>query len=412
MKNIHATLEKALMTIMAVFFAAPLLLFLPTLFMRTGTPQGSSLVGVEIGQTSVPFSWPAFFHARYQESLAEQFNRGFPCRSMLIRCINEIYFRLFKTCSMKQGQESVITVGRNDTLYETAYLREYCLQRPDADQFLPLVRDIKRLQDVCERLGMGFVVVISPSKAAIFPEDIPARWLRHYDPRPRSYDLFLPLVRQQGIHCVDGHALTAEAKNRAPTPIFPKGGIHWGQYGAWVTANAVLAELHAQGKALQPMEYSGVRISNSPRGEDEDLLHLMNMIVPWHYPVAQLSIQPAEGRPVPRPNLVIIGDSFSQMTAILFSESKQFSEIEYYFYYTGSKRSFVDGDFQVVSSPVKPLDFDREIFAADCLVLELNEQGMPDPHHLRTFVSDALAHLPEANKPKPPFLYERSGGGK
>lgn len=413
MKMLPPRFERLFMVMMALFFALPLPLTILAhvqQFKKVFRFGGKlRLAGMQSAPSIAPFSRSALFNAKYQESLARFFDEEFFGRGPLIKLTNEIYFRLFKTCPMKSAS---LAVGREDTLYEELYLEEYCFQRIDKDKLSPLVRNIKHLQDACERNGTGFVLLITPSKAAVDPQFIPSEWMRGYDPKPRGYAELLPLLKDQGVHYVDGHALTVKAKSRAPAPVFPKGGIHWGQYAAWSTANALLALLHTQGIALQPMEYSSLRVSDIPKDSDSDILDLMNLAVPWRYPVAELEIKPIATSVSPRPNLVIIGGSFILQLADLLKVSNQFSEIDYYYYYKIYRKSYADGKSRLVENPVPSIDFAREIFAADCLVLEINEGIIPTQHHLSDFLSDALKNAPVAGKPKEPFRYESLKIGK
>jgi len=404
MKYIQSRAERVLMVVIILFLTVPL----PFTLLSQWKPLKKSLRmghlnGVQLEQTYTPFSWSALFHSKYQESVSRFFDNEFFGRAHLINIANELYFRLFKVSPMSS---TFVFVGKKDTLYEYIYLSEYCLDRRRKSELEPLVRDIRKLQDACARRGMGFTVLITPSKASIYPELIPGDWARRQDPRPRAYEEFLPLLKEQGIHVVDGHAIMVAGMDKAPAPIFPKGGIHWGAYGAWLTANALIAELQSQGKALQPVEYSGMRVSNNPKGEDADLLQLMNLLIPWHYPVADFTVKQAAPRN-PRPGMVMVGGSFMWKLCGLLSESRQFSEIDCFYYYKLLKKTFVDGKSRVTAEPVQSINFDREIFAADNLVLEINESVIPSaPNHLINFTADALEHLPAEGSPKEPFLYE------
>ena len=160
---------------------------------------------------------------------------------MFIRVINEIYLRGFHLAPVG------VLIGPHLSLIEPAYLEEYCLVRHEADELRPFVQDLRRFQDFCASQGTAFVLVITPSKATLYPENMPAGWLRRYHPGPRDYDHLLPLLRERGIHYVDGHRLTTELKARPPVPVFPIGGIHWGDPTALATTNAALGVLAGQG---------------------------------------------------------------------------------------------------------------------------------------------------------------------
>lgn len=392
------------MALIALFLFAPLPL---TILFQYVRPWGAwvrtgALAGFETSRACSLFSWNALRHAEFQKSCAAKFDAEFAGRTGLIFLTNETYFRLFKICLMKSAG---LVVGKEGTLYEAGYVEEYCLRRTQTVPLSPLARDLKRLQEACQRTGTAFVVLISPSKAAIYPEYIPDSWMRRYDPRPRAYEDLVASLRREGVHYVDGHAITAEAKSHAPAPVFPKGGTHWSQYAAWLTTNAMIASLQSQGRPLRPVEYEALKVSDRPTGEDADILALLNLAVPWRYPVAELKIKQAPGQD-PRPTLAISGGSFVWKIAHLLNDSRQCSEIDFYSYYKTYKTAFANGAFKVVAVPVKSVDFKREIYAADCLVLEVNEATLCWPTTTRSFVDDALEHAPDGQKPKAQFRYE------
>ena len=403
MKQPRMILEKIFVVILIAMFFTPLVIGVLRFSDHFNRWFSETVLnGCTITDPPVAFSPASVSAARYQASLASEFNRQFAGRTALIRWANEIHFRLFKVCSMNS---EYMTVGRNHTLYETAYLREYFIERPGAEEVRSLVREIKRMQDGCERLGIGFALLITPCKPAIQPEDVPDAWLRRFDPRPRSYDRLIPLLKENRIRFVDGHALCIAAKAAAPVPMFPKGGTHWGAYAVAITTNALLAEFRTQGRDLRELDTCNPQVSTDPTGSDSDLLDLMNLTLPWHYPVFRTDVNPRCFGDNKRPHLVMVGGSFMWQVAELLDRSRQFSTIDCHFYYRLSRKRFLDGIRQESSSR-RPLDFDREIFAADCLVLELNEQVPPGRNHLRAFASDALACLPDPTAPKLPFAGE------
>jgi hypothetical protein len=72
-------------------------------------------------------------------------------------------------------------------------------------------------------------------------------------------------------------------------------------------------------------------------------------------------------------------------------------KLDFYFYYKLAKVSVVDGNELPEISPAPDLDFERDVFQADCLIIEMNEQQMSEPdNRVGNFVRDALEHRPKA----------------
>ncbi len=401
-----ARLEKILVLLLVAGFALPVPLGLWLLIPANKTPatvwlRNRTLSGIQIKPKAVALSRASLLSSRYQAFLAQFYDLHFAGRELLIRVLDEVYLHAFHT--MPSGQ----IVGPRLSLIEPAYTEEYCLRRGDDQALRSLAGDLRTMQDFCAARGIPFALVITPSKAAIYPEELPANWLRLYQSAPRYYDLFLPLLQEKGIHYVDGHRLAVEMKPTAKTPLFPLGGIHWSDPLALATANGLLEMLARQGFGVQPIHDYRTRYSNDPKDQDCDLANLVNNVSAWHYPVATVTVQPTAGQNPYHPNLVAVGGSFTWKLLELLDVSRQFSELECYFYYTAYKSSILNGERHTITKPTAPLNFETEVFAADALVLEVNEQTLYTPAlHLTSFLHDALAVLPDPHAAKAPFHYE------
>ena len=116
----------------------------------------------------------------------------------------------------------------------------------------------------------------------------------------------------------------------------------------------------------------------------------------WRYPCERLTIAARPTPPERQLKLVTVGASFSWELLRQLSSSGQFSETDLFFYYKVRKSVVDNGNVRDIrGDPATPLDFEREIFGADCLLLEINEASALYPeHHLSHFVADALAAQP------------------
>jgi len=357
--------------------------------------------------SQTPIEWMRSFPnvEELKKQIMTQANEGFWCRQELIRLTNQIWFRCFRVCPAKSAG---VTIAKDDWLFETAYLQEYCIDRVPKESMVSLVEDLKRFQAVCDQAGIKFAVLITPSKASIFPEYIPAEWKKRCDARPRAYDIFVPLLKSNGIRFVDGHELTAVAKANALTPIFPKGGTHWDHYGALVTTNGLLENLRNQGLAVSKLETTEIRPAREVTGMDGDLMGVMNLWKPFKYPTSEFQICPPKAPGTRGGNICLVGGSFTWAVAGALADSGQFSEVEMFYYYKVNKS--VNPTFKptlnVVREPTGKVDFEHEVFASDCIVLEVNEQRLTDPRHMKVFLQDAFASLENGAAKRGAFVYE------
>lgn len=399
--------EILLLTLVLLTVAAPGLMtlsvyFFPTWLRAAPWLQNASLVGVVVKKDPIAATWSNVVRGKYAESVAARFNEDFTGRELLIRLANEGWFRLFRANGLTS--QSNVVVGRRGSLIEKLYLNEYAIQRTSIDDLSPLVKSIAAVQNECRRRGVAFVVLITPSKASIFPEAISHSWRRKYDLRPRSYSQFIQLLEENEVACVDGHAIVAAAKKKAPVPIFPLGGIHWSEYGCWLTARAVISEFQKQGKPVRQVDDPAIVLSNDPKDTDADLVALMNLALKWHYPIAQVRPQPLNLKENDRLSLAIVGGSFMWQMGRLLSATEQFNEIDVYYYYKLAKTFFRHVLPVEISAPVASVDLSREILSSDCVILEINESEIPTARPVKDFLAEALAFF-EQKVPSQPLAY-------
>jgi alginate O-acetyltransferase complex protein AlgJ len=412
-------LERLLLLAICAVFTIPALLTLlissqPGLWPKAAWLRNRTLVGAIVLQTSpVALSRSTLYAGTYQTSTAQRFNEMFAGRELLIRVTNETWLRVFETTGLRALAEAAqaggrfvlnLTVGRDRALFEESYLQEYCVRRGEPQALAPFVQQIKTLQDALLNKGVGFALVLSPGKASIYPEKIPKRWLNRYDPRPRLLDQFRQLLQSAGVQYVDGATLTASVKKTAPAPVFPKGGQHWDDYAAWQTTNATLDLFRQQGVPVRTIDDVKIEYPDEPTGDEIELVEMMNLAVPWHYKTVRIRPRPLSLPNKERLNFAVVGDSFSWKMARLLAACGQFSEIDNYFYYKMAKKCFCDGDEIIVAAPLEQVNFAHEIFAADCLMLEINEVWLARSPFLEQFVSDAVQHLAQLQASRESFI--------
>ena len=400
-----ARLEKAFVLSLAVGFTLPLAL---GFWLRESQNQAwwtdwlrnVTLRGVQLPAPEIAPSRANVLSARFQNAYAQHYDRNFAGRELLIRFINEVYLRALHTAHAE------VAVGPGLSLVEPVYVTDYCLLRPDKDALRPLAENLRRMQTFCDARGIAFALVITPSKAAVYPEGSPTAWQRRHRPGPRYYDTFLPLLRELGIRYVDGHQIALDMKRSATVPVFPLGGVHWGQAPALATVNALLELLSREGLGVGPIRNARQAVSRDPQDQDSDMSDLLNTLIPWHNPVVKVSVPPMPPPPGYRPDMVLVGGSFVWKMLDLLDASRQFSELEFYHYYQAARYCQLEGDVHLLAEPTPPVDFGREVFAADSLVLEVNEEALHAPKHLDTFLHDALAVLPDPHAARAPFAYQ------
>jgi hypothetical protein len=127
----------------------------------------------------------------------------------------------------------------------------------------------------------------------------------------------------------------------------------------------------------------------------------MNLARAPREPTEKLTIRPSVRADSERLKMAVIGGSFCWAPIRQLKASRQFTAIDFFFYYNLFKWREADDVSGKVRTPAVPLDFDHEVFGVDCLLLEINEASSLYPeHHLSAFLKDALAHLRGSPTPR------------
>ena len=389
----------------AILIGLALILPLPVLSIpvlrRTGIHSrlgraivGHPLVGVVSSENFPHLSWNEWSSGAYQEKFGRWFTQNIGFRAYLVRSFGQFAYSGFQRSYMYNGN---LVIGREGELYELAYVRDYCGAAPTVPpaQLRTLGKDLKRLQAALARGGTAFTVLITPSKAAVYPGDIPAAYRAQRKDGPRNYDGLVQALRDAGVPFVDGHQIMRRAQTSAPVPLFCRGGTHWNRLGAALTLRSMLDAIRATAKnPPAPLVLNQIRVDDRPEPEDKDLAELLNVLhSDWRYPTPHVNVRATpDSHDSRKPSALFVGGSFNWSLLSLLDEARCFRQIDFYYYYRVSHVSYPKGR----SAPADPsqLDWQHDVVGRDLVVLEINEAAIvPGDSHYAAFVRDALTHL-------------------
>jgi len=313
------------------------------------------------------------------------FARKVGFRSEVVRSVNQFNFSVLGKISGNMG--TPVILGKDHWLYEHEYVRHYVreLGVNDRDRS-DFVSSLKRFQDALKARGIAFVLVISPSKPEIYPEHLPDQYRNRVvrDTPTRAYGMLRPEFEAAGVNVFDVHRFFKDAKPKSEL-LFAKTGTHWNYYGSFLACRQMLWELRDnQGLQLALPQLERI-VMDSTVGTDEDLLQLLNLL--WFefseksqtpYPI--VSTDPVEMEL--RPNVLVVGDSFSFTLIDALNLSKSVREIDllYYFkrhfrYPVEDKEGYVQDHEGAEIGPIdyNNLDWKRLLLDKDLVILEINE---------------------------------------
>jgi len=354
-----------------------------------------SLQGVQVVSERPSLTWDTWLSGKFQSKFDKWFGQNFGLRGFLIKTSNQIHYSVFRD-SMLHGEG--IIVGKDDQLLGKQYIESYLQYAPPED-LTASVRALANLQKLLKDREIGFVLLITSSKESIYPEYIPDDFLarKHFEPGA-NYHNFVSLLNTHKINYVNGRTILEAQKRQQNYPIFPHGGYHWNNLGAYFVTKALLKELdQILGKPLVDIELSNIATDYLPTGSDRDLVDLLNVWVP---PDKYLAVHPQivnlTGFETYSPRLLIEGGSFCYQILDILKQTSKIQDLTYYNYYA-YRLNYSDKQ-NVVPLPLGTIDWEQDVFNRDAIILELNElyiTGNPDLL-ASGFVKDAIIKL-EAN---------------
>lgn len=357
--------------VVALFFV---LLFLPLFEQVTGLLPVGGLTGVEVEVQRPAITLSAWFEQKFQQQFQDWFNVHVGLRPWMIRTANQINFTLAGEAPSGGGTQ--VCLGKDNYLFEKSYVTAY--NKP-GEKKQKMLHDITwglwRLQELLEEHGVVLLLVLSPSKAEIYPEFLPGyAKTSTRNERLSHYQRMLPLLDEFGIHYIDAHKLFLQWKEQGAPPLFSRGGTHWNYYGAGRVVQLILADISARsGKSFDTVEVTSYTADAIPYGTDSDLSGLLNQ---WSDKIDQGQIHPVfrhlQGSG--RLNLLMVGDSFAFTLIRILETQNLFKRCDLMYYF---RRYFSWPAGSDTPIDHAKLDLRQELLSRDAVIIEINEYWLP-----------------------------------
>jgi hypothetical protein len=279
------------------------------------------------------FSFSSFFTQRFQVAFQEYLAHHIGFRGTLIRLDNQVYYSLFYEIRPRESTD--IVLGKNNYLFEANYIASFNrLDVVPRQELEEKVKRIKELQSLLEGRGIPFLFLITPSKAAIYPEYIKEKNLvKRREAIPSNHENLLPLLEEYQVNYFDGHKFMSELKRRSRHPVFPRTGTHWNYYAVYLCAIDIVKKLEqVSGWDMQNMYLFGTEETSEPAGHDADIFRRINVFTkrpfydkPYLYPIGESIQTPETFRPV----ILFEGASFLENLIEYFRQTR-ISELMHY----------------------------------------------------------------------------------
>ena len=245
--------------------------------------ESGNLMGAVIPAQDTAFSTEAWWSSSYQQKKNAYLNDNTGCRPDIVRLNNQLDFWLFK-----KVHANTVVVGKDDFLFEQAYIDEYCGLDFAGEE--PLRKEaiiLKKIQDTLALIGKTFVFVYAPSKANFYPEKLPSEFIKKHPGTATNYKFFKRLCDSIGINYIDCNGWFKSMKDTTKNLLISRQGIHWTVYGSLLAADSLIKYLELKRHARLPeIKWHQITYSNKPRRSDDDIVKGMNLMIPfsslWH----------------------------------------------------------------------------------------------------------------------------------
>jgi alginate O-acetyltransferase complex protein AlgJ len=389
--------ERVFLALIVVTFLLPAPL---TLWVHCGNlPQqfdwiaNRTLNGVTVEKNIPPIGLPSWLIGNLQNGINTLASENFAGRELLIRVYDQILYETFHKSYM---YSEMIIPGKHGDLFERDYLLTSgrFMQPIRKEETEALVVMMKYLSEELKERGSCFVLAITPSKATLYPEDIPGRYLQKIEEgeqRATDYEILVPLLKKYCVPYVDGREITLAHKETLPVRAFPKTGTHWSRGIAFFTTAALLKTIEREsGKEMPLLTESVLSIDHTPDCEDGDLSDLLNRIQKSDQRYLHPGFHIPDNWPKRKGILTFVGGSFVGQILNALDIAQVFERINYYYYFKVCRYRFPGGILSSVDENAIP--WEEDFWNTEAVVLEANEAVIAG-RHLRAFLMDEMAAL-------------------
>ncbi len=375
-----------------------LLLYLPLVQMKFSMVSTPPLMGIRQSDLE---SWPSvnlssIFSGSFQTKFERWFSQNFGFRNHLIKTHNQILYSLLKESPTSGAGEGLI-LGEEKQIYGIDDIRSYIqLSQPFAwDKMDAIGSALAELQGLLRNRGITFIVLLTPNKASLYPEYMP-RSLRHISKygENENYNIYRDTLIKYKINTVDGVQILKSIKEDSVYPLFPRGGFHWNDLGAFYVLQKLMAKIEElTTQRLVHLTLNGIHVDHNAHGSDMDAGHTLNL---WFPPVdflcPRILLTRVEAPNSFKPRILFEGGSYNWILLGLLQKFKIPSELSGLFYYT----SYINyQEPKPDNRLIERIDWESEIFSRDVIIFEINPIRYTDKvgELGQGFIQDTLVKL-------------------
>ena len=358
-----------------LFIILFIILLMPALQQFLPFVKSSELYGFFPNAKDVLFSLDSWLTDEYQTKKNKFINDNMGLRPDLIRLNNQLNYSLFKTIS-----KGHVIEGLNNYLYIDEYIDGYFGK--DFIGYNVINKKmlmIKALQDTLNSMGKSLILVYSPSKEFMYPENIPNKY-KQLKKSVTNYDVFTHKGDSLKINQIDFISYFNSMKYKIKSVLYSKQGIHWSVYGSYIAADTFIRYIEQLRAIKMPHIYqTNLLQTDEIKFPDNDIARTTNLIFPivketMSYPTIEYKLD----RTTTKPKIIYLGDSFVKIWLMEYLLDNINEDWTYWDYYKGlwTKNSFKSGITD--GTTMENYDWQSAIKENDCLVIMYTTSNLPE----------------------------------
>lgn len=359
-------MERVWKIILVIILGA--VLFLPLLQHHFNIVEENPLSG-SFNLTEKPvWSKDAWLSSDFQDQYETYIRDHIGFRNFFVRVHNQLQYSLFRKTTAKD-----VKIGRKGQLFEGGYIRDYLgINFIGKESIENQVSRLKETQIELAKEGVDLLVVYAPGKATLFPEYFPSEY-RNVQKELSNYEYFVHVSKEKGLNHIDFNTYFKMVMDTSQLELFPKGGIHWGQYGLAIAYDSIAGYFEdVFDLSMVEFDYSQVHFPENVRDKDRDISDGMNLLFPYpDHPLPEPVLQFSHTPGLKRPRLLIVGDSFGSRILESPLSDELFEKVELWYYNRGIEPPRSEEIYAV-----RQLNVPFEVRQFDVVMLVVSETNM------------------------------------
>lgn len=237
----------------------------------------NKMIGETIKAEKPHIEIKGFLNGTYQFALENYVTDNLRIREYLIPVRNEITYSV-----LKSSPHVNVVIGKDNDLHGEGYIEtETQIYDPmSKEDVSKLVEKLVQINKKLVKKGKSLFIFINPSKADVYPENIPEKYL-FIAPKQKtdsSYKLFVEALRKEKLFYYDSIPYAKELKQKSEIRVFTKSGMHWSNVAAALCGKKLAESVEEQLKINLPEIQIAYERCEEPVTSDADLYGLLNLI--------------------------------------------------------------------------------------------------------------------------------------